>query len=126
MHIPVIPGNAIGYRFIGLCLIYALSPAIQAQTHLDPTRPAPIATQVLTGEGGKDGGGQPRVSAVFINDSNKHAIVNGQLLSEGQNWHGFEVLEINPSGVVLVSQEGQLTILIDKNLHIKKDAENGF
>jgi hypothetical protein len=114
------------YKSIGFCLIYSLSAAVQAQVQLDPTRPPEQDTQVLAGQSGVDSGGQLRVSAVFISGSNKHAIVNGEFLSEGQLWQGFEVLEINPEGVVLASQEGYTTILIDKKLNIKKDSENGF
>jgi hypothetical protein len=118
--------NAIGHRYIGFCLVYSLSTTLQAQNQQDPTRPQALNTQVLVGQNNAGEGGAVRVSAVFINGSNKHAIVNGEFLAEGQVWQGFEVLEINQSGVVLVSQEGPLTILIDKNLNIKKDSENGF
>lgn len=100
---------------------------LHGQQHLpDPTQPQ-SSTQLNSAENKIiDGFPKIEVSAVFINGTRKHAIVNGQTLSEGQQWQGFKLLQVTSLGVVLANQQGPKTFLIDNNINIKKDLENGF
>ena len=93
----------------------------------DPTRP-------LKGAGAKgsdgttvDENGFPgiNVSAVFINGRNKHAILDGQDVKEGQNWRGMTLIQVHQEGVILANQQGRREYLITNN-NIKKDSVNEF
>ncbi|MGO4892098.1 hypothetical protein [Flavobacterium sp. W21_SRS_FM6] len=65
------------------------------------------------------------LSAIFISENGKHAIINGETCIVGQTISGFEVLEISADKVELRGPEGTETLFFN-NISIKKDAYNGF
>lgn len=109
-----------------VCGVVALQSTMAfAQDLQDPTRPHNVTKNQQGMVVNADGFPTIKVSAVFINESSKHAMINGRMLKEGQQWNGLSVLEIHQAGVVLANQESQKEFLIHIN-NFKKDASNDF
>jgi MSHA biogenesis protein MshK len=97
--------------------------SLNAKTLVDPTRPSAYAAQ-------KKGAVQnvkPEfvLNAVFINDKNKYAVINGQNYQEGQDVLGKRLILVTQNHVVLDAKTGKKTLFLN-NDSIKKDINNGF
>lgn len=93
------------FRMTGYCLTALLACAAQAQTARDPMRPPGTATAT-----------RPRGPAVLklegiISGSVRVAIVNGQLVREGDEIAGARILEVLHDGV-RYSRGGQVQSLL--------------
>ena len=111
-------------------LLVALLVACVCQSHaqqlVDPTKPKIIPNQSESADGEQiDGFPQVKVSAIFINQEKRHAILNGQSVNEGDRWKGMLLAKVHQNGIVLVNNENvekEFTI----NQNVKKDASHDF
>ncbi|GAC13791.1 hypothetical protein [Aliiglaciecola lipolytica] len=100
--------------------------AIGAQQPVDPTKPKGVGILGLgKTELGETGAAPIVLSAVFIKNTSKIAVINGESVLEGQSWKGNQVKKIHKDGVVLVV-DGRETELLLNQYSIKKDASNDF
>ena len=111
-----------------------------AQTLLrDPTRPANKVVLVdetasageLNNEGGlvttEDGGGSfpvPKLSAIVVTDDAKYAIINNEVVYEGQQWRNVLLAKIKPYSITLSLNDQIKEITINNNDFIKESDEN--
>jgi hypothetical protein len=110
---------------IYLGLFVSLSSVAQQQL-IDPTQPQGFMSGAKGSEIATDNSNAPLVvSAVFIKDGSKLAVINGESVAEGQSWKGNKVKSIHKNGVVLIVQ-GRETELNINQFSIKKDASNDF
>ena len=97
-----------------------------SQTLIDPTMPQDFIGGANGNEKSTDNTKVPFVvSAVFIKDGSKLAVINGDSVAEGQSWKGNKVKSIHKNGVVLIVQ-GRETELNINQFSIKKDVSNDF
>lgn len=109
---------------VAVMLLFNVSlPMVQAST--DPTRPQDHYADADNENNMPSATDNMVVSAVFISNSARCAIVNGQTLVLGAAIGDFQVVEIHSQGVVLQSNRIRKEILIN-NQFIKKDASNDF
>lgn len=93
---------------------------------VDPTKPKVKPNQLASTEGGQiDGFPQVKVSAIFINQGSRRAILNGQSVLEGEKWKGMLLAQVNRNGIVLINNENvEKEFMINQN--VKKDASHDF
>ncbi len=101
--------------------------SINAQQLVDPTRPK-TQSAIAQSENGLGADGFPKVnlSAIFINENNKHAVMNGQSIAEGEQWKGFRVAQVHHDGVILMNKEKKKKEFLINNNNVKKDASDDF
>lgn len=99
-----------------------LSSVVIAQSLVDPTRPvnnnssaSAKAEQVDT----------LVLNAIFINGVNRHAIINGVTVKEGQDVAGKTLISISKNRVVLRGVKGPQELFVNHSQFIK-DAHDGF
>ena len=110
-----------------LILTFALSFLASAQTLPDPTKPKSVISEGGVGADGLDAQGFPSVlvSAVFLKNNSRIAIVNGNSLKVGDLLNGTEVVDIHKNGIVLRKADQKKEFLIN-NTQFLKDASNDF
>ena len=98
----------------------------QVESLPDPTRPADLQKSGEINEQGlyPDGFPQVKVSAVFMQGENKHAVINGQSLFEGQVFQGLKLVKIHSNGVILATSQTQKEFLINNNNFIKDTTDD--
>lgn len=71
-----------------------------------------------------DASGFPKVvvSAVLLNAKSRQAVLNGEVVAEGQQWSGLDVVKIHQQGVVLAKDEKQREYLIHSRTLLKEHA----
>jgi MSHA biogenesis protein MshK len=106
-----------------VCLIIGMVSVVSAKTIVDPTRPNAHVTQ----KKGALQNTKPEfvLSAVFINNKNKYAVINGENYQEGQEVQGNKLILVSQNHVVLNVADGKKTLFIN-NHSIKKDINNDF
>lgn len=113
-----------------LCVLLALfivATFAHSQQLVDPTTPKYHIKSAETSDGLMvDGFPVIKVSAVFINQNAKVAIVNGQSVTEGTDWNGMLISKVHRDGVVLVNNENVKKEFLINNDNVKKDASNDF
>lgn len=102
-----------------------LSFSAGSQQMVDPTQPQNFTPAASSNNDAANGTAAILVTAVFIHGERKTAVINGDTVSEGQNWQGNKVKKVHKGGVVLVKQ-GRETELFINQYSIKKDASNDF
>ena len=75
----------------------------------DPTRPQAAHTSIT-----KQSLSHPELSSILYADDRKWAIINGEVLSEGELINGFELSIIEKYSVVLVGNNKNLQLSLDK------------
>lgn len=98
-------------KLIVICALLGIGVASADETPRDPTRPS-IYQQVGPATAGVTG--VPKLSSVLIGADRRLAVVDGRVMSEGEERSGVKVWEIRPDRVV-VSVAGQepITLLLD-------------
>lgn len=120
--------NSCRLPLFGLTIL-CVSAAAATQTLPDPTRPpmqSSLAQQADSGNASAF-----RLQALFIGTENPRAMIENEMVYEGQTWRGMTVLRIDHSGVVLqspttdkgVPETHSLTL---KNNNFIQDASNDF
>lgn len=123
-----------------ILLSFLVSTNGLAQTLLrDPTRPANKVVLVdekaiqgeLNSEGGlgtnvAGGGAFPTVklSAIVVTDDAKYAIINNEVVYEGQQWRNVLLAKIKPYSITLSLNDQIKEITINNNDFIKESDEN--
>ena len=107
------------------CFLACLSCfQVNALELLDPTRPQNY--NALSNGVTKDNvESNIKLSAIFIKSKGKYAVVNGEMVVEGQSWNGYEITRVHANGIILKNQDGEKEVLVNNN-SIKKDASNDF
>lgn len=96
-----------------------------AQLLQDPTRPSVMLPSAATAEAQlleADGFPKVRVSAVMLGGKSRQAVLNGEVVSEGQQWSGLNVVTVHRHGVVLAKDEKRREFLIHANVNVKEHA----
>jgi hypothetical protein len=110
-------------KYLSCCLILLVAFTSTAKTLVDPTRPSANSS---IGKAKQSAGETVFVlNAVFINGDSKLAVINGKHYQQGQNVLGNKLILISRNKVVLDSQHGRKTLLMNTHT-IKKDINNGF
>lgn len=104
-----------------IVLLLLFLEGADAQPLPDPTRPAKVNTG-LTAAGQQN---SLQLSAVFISQQSKQAIINNKSVIEGQIIQGFTVFSITPDRVELRGPEGSKILHVYNN-NIKKDVNDVF
>lgn len=101
---------------------------VQAQPLDDPTRPATQADQVATTaqQVQNTPAGMPVVSAIFIGPQQRHAIVGGTPLYEGQQWQGMQLIEIRAGSVIFEHNDSHIEVALRQDKTLKKGKADGF
>lgn len=92
------------------------SPAWAGATALrDPTRPLASATAGSTASGSETTKPQalpalPRLQLVLIAGQRRYAVVDGELLSEGDSLKGLRILKIHSEAIVIATPNGPRTL----------------
>lgn len=96
-----------------LVILVILSIGLNAQVVIDPTRPANkmIAAPESVDKSGEredtaaiqEGTVIPRanLTAIFMSEETKYAIINNQIVYEGEKWRNAILIEIKPNSVVM-------------------------
>lgn len=118
-------------------ILCSWSLVIQAQTIAkDPTRPPKFKSQAEIG-GMADSGtanksaeqsaglAGARLSAIVYSEGVKYAIINNQIVNEGEKWNNATLAQVLPDRVILKteSQQKELTLLNTKII-LEKNYEN--
>lgn len=105
----------------------------------DPTRPANkiVVVNENTDEGGLNADGEllpggesqasfPKVklSAIVVTEDAKYAIINNEVVYEGQQWHNVLLAKIQPYSITLSLNDKNKEITINNNDFIKEADEN--
>ncbi|UAA39086.1 hypothetical protein KIH87_01580 [Paraneptunicella aestuarii] len=107
-----------------------VSAAASAQTMFDPTRP-PKKMQAVDVEDGADAElqedtatGIPKalVTAIYVTDSSRYAIINDDIVHEGETWKNVVVKTINLDNVVLAKNDIQKVVGLF-NIDVAKETE---
>lgn len=96
---------------------------VNAKPLVDPTRPK--HTRVYQQENIQNTKPEFELSAVFINNKNKYAVINGKNYQKGQEVNGNKLIFIGQNQVVLDTTDGKKTLVLNSH-SIKKDVNNGF
>ncbi|MCF2947373.1 hypothetical protein L0668_04585 [Paraglaciecola aquimarina] len=110
------------YWCVAFCLTLIVSE-LKAKSLVDPTRPK--YSQEQQKENSSNIPEKFVLTAVFINNKNKYAVINGQNYQTGQKVQGSELISISQNQVVLDTTDGKKTLHIN-NHSIKKDINNVF
>lgn len=118
---------AIRLYILMVCMTAYLT-SVSANNDLpDPTKPAdyyaPLQEEVYVEEVTEGKKISWRVSVIRISDSDRSAIVNGELVRIGDQVNSSEVLEINPLSVVLNYNDQKLKVRLF-NSNVKKEVAN--
>lgn len=114
-------------KLLPVLLLMFCAATTAEQELVDPTRPyvSKHAT-VIQNEGlNLVDDTQVMVTAIFISDRNKHAIINGKNYSEGQVVLGNKIISIEQDRVVLSDDDGSKELFINSH-NVKKDVTNDF
>lgn len=99
--------------YIMLLTLLMTLVGVQAQVVIDPTRPANkvVASSESIDESGEqedtaaiqEGTTIPRadLTAIFLSEENKYAIINNQIVYEGEKWRNAILVEVKPNSVVM-------------------------
>lgn len=111
-----------------LWLLVTGSAAAQAQLPEDPTRPpAQIGESALTSQDVKQNNiGMPAVTAIFISPERRYAMVDGEVLYQGEQFRGMAVLEIRAGSVLFRHNDNDIEVALRQNKTLKKGKANGF
>lgn len=83
-------------NIIAACTLIASPLVVDADaTLIDPTRP------IYTREAAPEPVVEFTVTAIFFSDERQHAVVNGQLVGQGDRVDGAEVMKIRPDALEL-------------------------
>jgi hypothetical protein len=108
-------------RNSGLLVLMLIHCFAVAQEPIDPTRPQNAVTTMPDAQ--QNAGLQ--VSAIFIRNQTKQAIINNKSYVEGQVIQGFTLIKIAKNTVELRGPEGK-KILHVNNINVKKVASDDF
>ncbi len=89
-----------------LVLLLLVLPQYVSSQQIDPTKP--FGAVVSTSSGGESN--RLILQSIIQSDSNKKAIIDGQMFSVGDKYKGFELIIINSKGVVLDSPQGRMEL----------------
>ncbi|TDF34517.1 hypothetical protein EYS14_23990 [Alteromonadaceae bacterium M269] len=108
---------------LGLALV--ANAVAQTKVLPDPTRPPVVNSTESIATSAAEGqlSTVAKLTAVFIQPNNRTAVINNDIVVEGQVWNGMQILEIHPQKVVLTSENGIQELLLN-DLNIKKEAYN--
>lgn len=120
------------YSLIGLLMLLGIGQAAIADILKDPTKP-PSQTVVSSSsangqssieqaEGAPEDVSQFVLSAIYLKDSGRYAVINNSVVSEGQVWNNLVIQAVNHDSVVLASNEELEVISIFKS-DIAKESE---
>lgn len=116
-----------------ITLFVFLSFGIEAQLLVDPTKP-PRDRTLETEDGSEeiietrvDASGIPnaRVTAIFVSNEARYAIINGDTVFEGETWRNVKVAKVNLSSVVLQNENNKKEIKIN-NINIIKESAHDY
>ena len=105
-----------------LLVLLAFCVTISAQTLVDPTRPFEAISNTSAKAEQAD---TLILNAIFINGVNKHAIINGVSVEEGQDVAGKTLVSIGHNRVILRDIKGSQELFVNQSKFIK-DAYDGF
>ncbi|MFT4993415.1 MAG: hypothetical protein ACI965_000434 [Paraglaciecola sp.] len=114
-------------KLLPILLLMLCTRAAAEQGLVDPTRPYISKHATVMQKEGPNVAGDSRlkVTAIFISQQHRRAIINGKNYYEGQTVFGNKILSIEQNRVVLGDADGSQELLMNKN-NIKKDITNGF
>lgn len=113
---------------IFLSIFFTVS--VSAQVMHDPTRP-PKKMQAVEVDEGADAElqediatGMPKaiVTAIYVTDNSRYAIINNDIVHEGETWKNVVVKTINLDNVVLAKNDVQKVIGLF-NIDVAKETE---
>ncbi|MCC2617635.1 hypothetical protein LJ739_15380 [Aestuariibacter halophilus] len=96
--------------------------AFYSQGAVDPTRPLNSKGQSAEGPSAVK---NIEVNAVFVGPLNRRAIINGDLVTEGQVWKGIEVKAIDAEGVTLLDNDQIRRIKMNQKTVLKEHGNEG-
>lgn len=98
----------------------------QVESLVDPTKPVrQLSTNELNEQGFyQDGFPDIKISAVFLTNEKRHAVINGETLLEGQIFKGLTVIKIHKNGVILSNADTQKEYLINNNNFLKDTTDD--
>ena len=122
---------------IALALLVSLETFAQ-KVLKDPTRPANKVVQAedIDEEGNPLGPGaegeeaaqtafpSPKVAAIVVTDELKYAIINNEVVHEGQVWRNVKLAKIKPYSITLAIDDQTKEITINNNDFITESDEN--
>jgi hypothetical protein len=108
-------------KIVCLIVLSTYYCGVSAQVLSDPTRPQEANSAARSNEQVDT----LLLSAIFISEQSKQAIINNQSFVEGQIIQGFTVFSIAKNRVELRGPEGHKILQLINN-DIKKDANNDF
>ncbi len=88
----------VGRLVIAGCLLIAVE-VLSADALVDPTKPANYGQQTLNKQ---VGGESYNLSSIFFGRAKKYAVINGQKVSEGDEFDGGIVRDIGKNSVTVV------------------------
>lgn len=118
-------------RLIGMILLVMCSLAEGRQLLKDPTRPANRALEVTDAEGDIVTEGQPsgvgalaqnsqsgfpsvKLSAIVVTEPVKYAIINNEVVFEGQPWRNVILSKVRPYSITITLNDLEKEITISK------------
>lgn len=109
-------------------LLLISSVVAEAQILDDPTRPATQSpSSAVGGQAMQDAtSGIPVVTAIFIGPQQRHAIVEGKMLAQGQQYQGMELKEIRTGSVIFRHNDNDIEVTLRQGKTLKKGKANGF
>lgn len=103
-------------RFLCLCGLLVSVQSV-AQTLLDPTKPPSrrvISESVdePTPDELAEAGGIPdaRVSAIFVSETKRYAIINDDMVAEGEKWNNILLSRVNSDSVELSNGQNKKVV----------------
>jgi hypothetical protein len=113
--------NVISGMILSVIVMYTSSG--YSQDLPDPTRPADFQTTLVVQD-------LPRelidwkVTAIRISDSDRTAIINGQLVRTGDAIGPASIHEIQPIQVILIYDNKQVVVRLFRDVFLRKQARN--
>lgn len=104
-------------RCVGLCL-WLITHCAMSQNILDPTKPPSRgvansdAVTAPTPDEVAEAGGIPdaKVSAIFISETTRYAIINDAMVAEGEKWNNILLSRVNRDSVELVNGQNKKVV----------------
>lgn len=126
---------------IACLLIVLVSFSLSANRMIkDPTRPANKVVENIgengeeidpnslnnaaPGENGQLAFPNTTLSAIVVTDDLKYAIINNEVVYEGQQWRNVQLKKVQPYSITLAINDQEKEIIINKNDFIKESNEN--
>ena len=115
-----------GARFSAVVALFCLAgiDVAQADAMADPTRPAPEWLAAQPGAEGVGVDAAPGLRVVVIGPSRKFAIIDGQMVRQGEIYNGAKLVGIYPGGVVLQGDGGKerlsMSPAVEKKVRVSK------